>query len=86
MTLEQIVDSFDVKDNISMISTEEFIRKAKKLFIGRSIDKLFDNQKIKEFSVAFTYNQINRESFNFSKFKNSIKIVSSQNRIIYNKE
>jgi len=39
-----------------MISTDEFIRKAKKLFIGRSIDKIFDNHKIKEFSIAFTYN------------------------------
>ena len=69
-----------------MISTEEFIRKSKKLFIGRSIDKLFDNQKIKEFAVAFTYNQINREQINFVKFKNQIKIVNNQNRLIYNKE
>lgn len=43
MSYEQIIDNFEVKENKNFISIDEFIRKAKKLFIGRSIDKLFDN-------------------------------------------
>jgi hypothetical protein len=56
MTLDKIVESFDVSITDRYINTEDFIRKAKKLFIGRSIYKLFDNQRIKEFSESFTYN------------------------------
>ena len=56
MSYEQIIENFEVKENRNFISIDEFVRKAKKLFIGRSIDKIFDNQKIKEFTTAFTYN------------------------------
>ena len=43
MTLDKIVEIFEIKEKEKFINTEDFIRKAKKLFIGRSIYKLFDN-------------------------------------------
>ena len=37
LTLDKVSECFDFHENQNYIKTEDFIRKAKKLFIGRSI-------------------------------------------------